>query len=349
MVLCVGSPLQVLFSTDLQMQPSDLLEVIHQQPPEPPVPPDPPDPPPPPLYRQASTVNSSTFLLRPCFRFIGIGSVSSFTYVYRVETIVSSSDILIVFLRSITAVCRSNTEFVSGPYDYAFQLLFSFPHFARDSLSSFVILDTSLTRIYLWECESLMVTLVFVHLKDLVICLDCFRLGLCCHSYSFMERFVLSFSPLWERYLVAGMKFSFGGDRLAISSHGGMGWSFNTSSEILLLDGYIFSEKDRCFQDLQRHLVTKMPSLRRRCSVYALVAYGLALKKAFLNACFASLKQFIFPKFPLVSGMDDQDLSVLQGFTSRLIVPSAFVVEFVTFGVTMDAVKQEVVKIVLRL
>jgi len=90
-----------------------------------------------------------------------------------------------------------------------------------------------------------------------------------------------------------------------------------------------------------------MPSLRRRCSVYALVAYGLALKKTFLNACFAFLKQFIFPKFPLVSGMDDQDLSVLQGFTSRLIVPFAFVVEFVTFGVTMDAVKQEVVKIVL--
>jgi len=45
--------------------------------------------------------------------------------------------------------------------------------------------------------------------------------------------------------------------------------------------------------------------------------------------------------------MDDQDLSVLQGFTSRLIVPFAFVVEFVTFGVTMNAIKQEVVKLVL--
>jgi len=54
-----------------------------------------------------------------------------------------------------------------------------------------LFLDTSLARIYLWECESLLVTLVFVHLKDLVICLDCFRLGLCCHSYSFMEMFVL--------------------------------------------------------------------------------------------------------------------------------------------------------------
>ena len=71
----------------------------------------------------------------------------------------------------------------------------------------------------------------------------------------------------------------------------------------------------------------------------------MALKKVFLNACFASLKQFIFPEFPLVSGLDDQDLSVLQGSTSRHIVPSAFVVEFVTFGVTMDAVKEAAVKI----
>jgi len=84
--------------------------------------------------------------------------------------------------------------------------------------------------IYLWECVSLMVTLVFVYLKNLVICLDCLRLGLRCHSYSFMEMFVLSFSPLWERCLVAGMKFFFGVARLAISSHGGMGWSFNISS-----------------------------------------------------------------------------------------------------------------------
>ncbi|KAL9817597.1 hypothetical protein AtNW77_Chr4g0290331 [Arabidopsis thaliana] len=54
---------------------------------------------------------------------------------------------------------------------------------------------------------------------------------------------------------------------------------------------------------------------------------------------------FIFPEFPLVSGLDDQDLSVLQGSTFRHIVPSAFVVEFVTFGVTMDAVKEAAVKI----
>ncbi|KAL9307377.1 hypothetical protein AtEden1_Chr1g0028721 [Arabidopsis thaliana] len=66
-----------------------------------------------------------------------------------------------------------------------------------------------------------------------------------------------------------------------------------------------------------------------------------------LKCLFCFFEQFIFPKFLLVSGMDDQDLSVLQGFTSWLIVPFAFVVEFVTFGVTMNAIKQEVVKLVL--
>ncbi|KAL9860209.1 hypothetical protein AtNW77_Chr1g0055741 [Arabidopsis thaliana] len=80
--------------------------------------------------------------------------------------------------------------------------------------------------------------------------------------------------------------------------------------------------------------------------LYALVANSLALKKAFLNACFASLNQFIFPKFCLVNSMNGQDLSLMQSSTSRLMAPSAYLVEFVTFGVIMDEVKQEAVKIV---
>ncbi|CAH8279102.1 unnamed protein product [Arabidopsis lyrata] len=143
------------------------------------------------------------------------------------------------------------------------------------------------------------------------------------------------------------MKSFFGVARLAISSLTGMGWSFIISSEVLLLDGSILSRKDWCFEDIQSHLASKKLSLRQ-CFIIVLVADSLALKKAFLDACFASLKQILFPKFPLVwSPMDDQDLSVLQGSSSRLIVSSTFVEEFITVQVIIHVVNQEDIEIVL--
>jgi len=104
--------------------------------------------------------------------------------------------------------------------------------------------------------------------------------------------------------------------------------------------------KDWCFQNLRCHLLKKAIAWTMMLRLYALVANSLTLKKAFLNACFASLNQFIFPKFCLVNSMNGQDLSLMQSSTSRLMAPSAYLVEFVTFGVIMDEVKQEAVKIV---
>ena len=154
---------------------------------EPPDPPDPPDPSLLPLDKPASPVSASTFLPRPLHLWY-FATVSWF------ETFVSPNDILIVLIRSLIALCRSFTDFFSGQYKYAYVLLFSFLHLVRDGLSSFAVMDTSLARIYIWECASLIVTLALVYLKDLVNCLDCLCLGLCCHTYSFVEMFVLSIS-----------------------------------------------------------------------------------------------------------------------------------------------------------
>jgi len=118
-----------------------------------------------------------------------------------------------------------------------------------DGLSSFVILDTSFATIYIWECESLIVTLGLVYLKNLINCLDCLCLDIYCHSYSFVEMFVLSIYLLWENYLVVGMKSFFVVVTLVISSLNDMGWSFSIYSEVLLLDDFILSQKDWWFED----------------------------------------------------------------------------------------------------
>ncbi|KAG7582911.1 hypothetical protein ISN44_As08g024630 [Arabidopsis suecica] len=59
-------------------------------------------------------------------------------------------------------------------------------------------------------------------------------------------------------------------------------------------------------------------------------------------------EQFLFPKFPpMWSGLDVEASSVLQGSSSRLKLLSAFDADYVTYRVTMDAVFQESMEIVL--
>ncbi|ESQ51067.1 hypothetical protein EUTSA_v10022924mg [Eutrema salsugineum] len=75
--------------------------------------------------------------------------------------------------------------------------------------------------------------------------------------------------------------------------------------------------------------------------VSAFIAELFAIKEAFWFACSAFMKQFFFPKFPLVwSSFDIQDSPVLQGSSSWLLVSSAVVAGFVTLWVTLDAIKQ---------
>ncbi|XP_019084371.1 PREDICTED: uncharacterized protein LOC109125980 [Camelina sativa] len=85
--------------------------------------------------------------------------------------------------------------------------------------------------------------------------------------------------------------------------------------------------------------------------------YGFSKDFITKEVCFTGCSWFdaslaelhlIFLKFPLVwRGLDARDSSVSQGSSSRMMVPSTYVVEFVTLWVIMDAIYQETVEIVL--
>ncbi|CAN8293288.1 unnamed protein product [Cochlearia groenlandica] len=88
--------------------------------------------------------------------------------------------------------------------------------------------------------------------------------------------------------------------------------------------------------------------------VISVCVYGVVVVKWDARSLFrdepphlGTLCQFLFPKSPFVwCGLDDQALSVLQGFSSRLIAFSAIVAEFVIFQVASDAVSHEAFEIV---
>lgn len=115
---------------------------------------------------------------------------------------------------------------------------------------------------------------------------------------------------------------SFGVARLSISSLCGMRWSFVNSSEVLLLDG--FGPKGLMFRSSSKsHRDFASKTLR-----FCLCNRRFGSQESIFRCLFCFFEAFSLPKIPF--GLEDQDLSVLQGSSSRLMVPFTFVIEFVT-------------------